>query len=66
MIFKETLIQSLSFAVKRIMSEKHKREICSPQTFGHRSLYLRGAAAADLAFPLGEGGPRQRWIGCSR
>ena len=33
----------LSFAVKRIMSEKRKRETCSPQTFGHRLIYICGA-----------------------
>ena len=36
------------------MSEKRKREICSPQTFGHRPIYIRGEAAADLAFPTRE------------
>ena len=27
------------------------RETCHPQTFGHRPIYIRGEASADLAFP---------------
>ena len=33
----------MSFAVKRMISEKRKRETCSPQTFGHRLIYICGA-----------------------
>ena len=30
------------------------------------SFSIRSGSRLLLAFPLGEGGPRQRWIGCSR
>ena len=38
-------------------------------TFGHPGIALyknRREASHLLAFPIGEGGPRQRWIGCFR
>ena len=52
--------KSLLFAVKRMISEKRKRETCSPQTFGHRLYKKIGAKrrTTTLKFEC-----RDEWLG---